>query len=143
MPRSSPSTGWRRCLLRRDGHPRPDALLALDHDALARLDPFLDDGEPIAAGAEADPALLHLVVGADDEHVGPGLVDGYGSFRDDHNLVAALLLDDDANRLAAGQNVVRIGEHCPDRLTVGAWIDLDIEKIDASLLAIERAIGQS
>src|SRR5437870_1059258 len=54
-------TRRRGCLLRRHRHPRPDALLALDHDALAGLDTFLDDGEPLAAGAETDPALLHLV----------------------------------------------------------------------------------
>ena len=105
--------------------------------------PLLDDGEPLAVGAEPDAALLDLVVLADDKHVGAGLVDGDGGLRDHHDLVAALLFDDDANRLAAGENVVGIGEHRPDRLTVGSRIDLDIEKIDAALLAVERAVGQS
>src|SRR5216684_7834238 len=118
------STGGRRRQLRRYRDPRPDPLLSLNHDALARLDTLIDDGEPLAVGAEADATLLDDVVVADDKHVGAGLVDSDGRLGDHDDLVAALLLDDDANRLAAGEDVVRIGKHRPDRLTVGARIDL-------------------
>jgi hypothetical protein len=71
------------------------------------------------------------------------LVDGGGGLRDHDDLVTAFLFGDHADRLAAGQNVVGIGEHRPNRLTIGSRIDLDIEKIDAPLLAVERAVGQS
>src|SRR5215831_10623891 len=137
------STGRRGRLLRRYGHPRPDALLPLHHDALARFYAFIDDGQSLALGTETDAALLDFVVLADDKHVGPGLVDGDRGLGDHDDLVAALLFYDDANRLAARENVIRIREHCPNRLTVGSWIDLDVEKIDAPLFAVERAVGQS
>ena len=70
------STGWRRCLLRRYGHARPDALLPLHDDALARLQALLDDGKAVAALPELYPALLDFIVLANDEHVRTGLVDG-------------------------------------------------------------------
>src|SRR5215469_5067416 len=63
------STSRRRCELRRDCDARSDALLSLDDDALTRLYPVVDDGEPVADGADTDAALLHLVVLADDKHV--------------------------------------------------------------------------
>ena len=138
---SSAGRRWRK--LRRDGHSRPDALLTLDHDPLARLHALVDDGKTRALSAETDAALLDFIVLADDKDVGAGLVDGDGGLRDHHDLVAALFFDDHANRLAAGENVVGIWEHRPDRLTVGSRIDLDVEKIDATLLAVERAVGQS
>jgi hypothetical protein len=39
--------------LRRDRHSCADALLPLNHDALVRLQPFVDDRETLSAGAEA------------------------------------------------------------------------------------------
>src|SRR6202030_3056852 len=138
---SSTRGRWRQ--LRRYGHPRADALLPLNHDALVRFQSFVDDREALSAGAEAQPALLDLVILANHKDVRPGLIDRDGGFWDHQDLVAALLLDDDANRLAAGENIVGIGEHRADRLTVGSRVNLDIEKIYLPPLAIERAVGQS
>src|SRR5439155_16569790 len=109
----------------------------------ARLHAFLEDGEPLADRADPDATLLDLIILTDHEHVGARLIDGDAGIRDYHDLVASLFFDDHANRLAASENVVGIGEHRPDDLAVGSWIDLDIEKIDATLLGVERAVGQS
>src|SRR5215472_10772326 len=104
------STGRRRHRLWGHGHFGPDSLLPLDDDELTGGDPVLDDSQSRAAGPESDPALLDLVVLADDEHAGTGLVDGDGGFGDHDDLVATLLFNYHPYGLAGGEDVVRIGE---------------------------------
>jgi hypothetical protein len=56
------SAGRRGRQLRRYRDTGPDTLLPLNNDALARLHAFINDGEPLAAGAEPKAALLYFIV---------------------------------------------------------------------------------
>jgi len=58
------STGRRGQLLRRYGHPRPDALLPLHHDALAGLQALFDHSKARAVFPELHSALLDFIVSA-------------------------------------------------------------------------------
>src|SRR5216683_2514850 len=120
----------------------PDALLALNDDALARFDALLDRHHAVAGAAEANMALLDHIVGPDDKDVGAGLVDGNGSLRDDHHLLAGLLLDDHPNRLAGDQVLLWIGKHCADDLAIRLRIRLHIDKIKMARFRIDRSVGE-
>src|SRR6516225_4031004 len=129
--------------MRRHCDSRSDTLLALNDDELARPYSVLHDGEPLAVGAEADPAFLDHVVVTDDKHVRASLVYRDRGLGNDSDLVTTLLFYDDAHGLAGGERVVGIGEHRADSLTVRSRIDLHVKKINSSPFAIERAVCQS
>ena len=65
-----------RCHGRRHRHAVADALLALDDDLLAGLQPVGHDQLAVAHDAGLDAAQLHHVLVVDDEEIGAGLVEG-------------------------------------------------------------------
>src|SRR5215469_7426381 len=121
-----------RFLRRCHHHSGPHFLDALHDDALALFEPLL--GHDVAAldGAELDAPLLNVVVGTDNEHVGPGLIELERGLRNQQHLLWLAGLDPHIGDLAGDQPAVGIWELGPYYHGVGALIDLDVEKIHRS-----------
>ena len=92
----------------------------MNHDPFARLQPFIDDREPLPAVAETESALFDFVVLADDEDVRPSLVYRDRGLRYDDDFVAALFLDDHAEK--GGDKVVVIPQSATAVDQTGSYV---------------------
>src|SRR6185436_17555002 len=137
------SAGWTRGGLRRHCHAGPDALLTLDDHPFAWLDAFIHRQQPILDRAGADAALLHHIVGTDDEDVRASLVDSDRGLRDYDEFLADFFFDDDPHRLTCNEILLRVGEGGADDLSVRLRVDLNIDEVETPLVRVDRAVGEA
>ena len=135
------SAGGRR-FARRHRHAGPHLLDALDDHPLARLQAVPDHRLRALRGAERDPPRLHLVVLADHQHVGAGLIDLERRLRHRQHRLGRARLDPDADELAVDQQALGIGQLGAHRHRVGALVDLHVEEVDLARLVVQRAVRQ-
>ena len=115
---------------------------ALDDHLVARLEARLDHDLRAGDGAQGDAPGLHLVVAADHQHEGAGLVDLDRRLRHREHLHRLAALDSHVDELAVDQSAIGIGERGPHRDGIGALIDLDVEEIDLARVLVRGAVGQ-
>ena len=92
-------------------------------------------------GTELQPFDHGLAV-FDREHVSTELIGDQGGLRDDDALLRFAALDGDLNELAIDEFAIRIGDPGAHRHCVRRPVDLDVDEIDLSFLAIYYAVRE-
>jgi len=114
-------------------------LRPLNDDHLAARQSFQNHDRAALGGPELQPFDNGLAV-FDREHIGAKLIGDQGGLRNCDALFRFAALDGDLDKLAIDKFTIRIGDPGAHRHRVGRAVDLDVDKIDLSFLAICRAV---
>src|SRR3954471_21905679 len=114
----------------------------VDDHAIAGLQPLLDDPSAADPRPELYGAHGDVVVALGDPQLIAGLELGYGTLRHQQHLLAHRRLGADASVLTRPEHVAGIGKQGADPDRAHLRIHLAIDRLDAPLARIHRAVGE-